>query len=427
MADEITLIQRLGWDWRDDGVGLGLGPGVLLSIVVSGRTLRAFVPLAHVALAFDNELQKVGCVGGLEWVGGPLCVGGFFSSIAKAVKSVAKAVVPKVVQKAASAVVNVAKKAATAITKIPILGDIIKATGTLALLPANATKALIEGRRIDRIAVDQFKGALSSVKTLAPYVQTVVSFVPGLGTGISAGLGGALALASGQSISEAMLAAAKGAIPGGPAAQAAFSVASDVMQGRPIATIAINALPISPQAKTALAQGLQAAKDIAAGKNVATSVLDNAVKTLPAEYQKAIQVGVALGHAKNLQQAAGAAVQGAASLATASAQGHAAAAQLAAGVRSPALVAAVQKAQAAQTALAHVVTQAQAGHPQAQNVVKALAMLKAPAAPAALRAPVQALRAAVPALRAPAAPVRALPFGVTRPTQPSIFGRPAFA
>ena len=63
MADEITLIQRLGWDWRDDGVGMGLGPGVLLSVVASGRTLRAFVPLSHVMLAFDNELQKVGCVG----------------------------------------------------------------------------------------------------------------------------------------------------------------------------------------------------------------------------------------------------------------------------------------------------------------------------------------------------------------------------
>jgi hypothetical protein len=378
MADEITLIQRLGWDWRDDGVGMGLGPGVLLSVVASGRTLRAFVPLSHVMLAFDNELQKVGCVG-MAWVGAAdYSVGGFFSSIAHAVKSVAKAVVPKVVQKAASAVVNVAKKAATAVTKIPVLGTIVKAAGTLANLPLQSTAALLDGRRIDRVAVDSFKGALGAAKTLAPYVQTVISFVPGIGTGISAGIGGALALAQGQSITEALLAAAKGALPGGPVAQAAFSVASDAMQGKPIATIAINALPISPQAKTALAHGLQAAKDIAAGKNVATTVLDNALKALPPQYQKAVQVGVALGHAKNLQQAAGAAVQGAAQLATATAQGKAAAAQLAAGVRSPALVAAVQKAQAAHAATAKIVQQAQAGHPQATNIVKALNLLKAP-------------------------------------------------
>ncbi len=61
--NEIAQIQRLGWDWRSDGVGMGLGPGVLLSVVVGGQTLRAFVPLSHVWLAFDRELQSVGCVG----------------------------------------------------------------------------------------------------------------------------------------------------------------------------------------------------------------------------------------------------------------------------------------------------------------------------------------------------------------------------
>ena len=78
--DEIAQIKRLGWDWRSDGVGMGLGPGVLLSIVVGDRTLRAFVPLSHVWLAFDKELQSVGCVGS-AWVGAPFSVGGFFSFV----------------------------------------------------------------------------------------------------------------------------------------------------------------------------------------------------------------------------------------------------------------------------------------------------------------------------------------------------------
>lgn len=377
MADEIALIQRLGWDWRDDGVGLGLGPGVLLSVVVQGRTLRAFVPLAHVVLAFDNELQKVGCVG-MAWVGGPLSVGGFFSSITHAVSSVAKAVVPKVVQKAAASVVNTVKSTAGQIAKVPLFGSVLKAASSLALLPASSAQALLDGRRIDRVAVDTFKGALSSAQTLAPYVQTVISFVPGIGQGISAGIGGGLALAQGQTITEAMLAAAKGAIPGGPLVQAAFSVASDAMQGKPLSQIAINALPVSPQAKQALMQGLQAARDIAAGRNVATTVLDNALRALPPQYQKAVQVGVALGHAKNLQQAASAAVQGAAHLATASAQGQAAAQALAAGARAPSLLQMVHKAQAAQGAVAQIVQQAQQGHPQAANIVKALQLFKAP-------------------------------------------------
>lgn len=389
MADPaIAQIQRLGWDWRSDGVGLGLGPGVLLSVVVNGQTLRAFVPLTHVWLAFDQEMQAVGCVGSM-WVGEPMSVGGFFSFIKKAAKSigsVAKAVVPKAIQKAASSVINTATKygaaAIHAVNKIPVLGAITGAATSLALLPAAAASQLVQGKRIDQIAMGQFKSALGSVKTLAPYVQTVVSFVPGIGTGISAGIGGALALAQGQSITEAMMTAAKDAIPGGPAAQAAFSVASDAMQGKPITTIAVDAIPgISPQAKSALLQGLSAAKDLAAGKPVSQVALDTALHQLPPAYQKAVQVGVALGHAKNLQQAAGAAANGAAHLVNAVQQGQAAAQHMAAGFRTPAVLAAVQKAQAAHGALAQLVAHAQNGHPQAQQVVNAVRMMQPPVAP----------------------------------------------
>lgn len=391
--DEIAQIQRLGWDWRSDGVGLGLGPGVLLSVVVSGKTLRAFVPLSHVWLAFDQQLQSVGCVGAM-YVGEPYSVGGFFSFVKKAVKSIgsaAKSVVPKAIQKAATNVINVAKSAGAAVVhtvnKIPVLGTIAKATESLALLPAQAASQLVQGKRIDRIALGQFKGALSGAKTLAPYVQTVVSFVPGVGQGISAGIGGGLALAQGKSISEALLAAAKSAIPGGPAAQAAFSVASDVMQGKPITTIAIDAIPgVSPQAKQALLTGLSAAKDLAAGHPVSQVLLDNALHQLPPAYQKAVQVGVALGHAKNLQQAAGAAVQGASQLASHAANGSAAALAFSRGVRSPAVLHALTTAAHSQNALAQIVQHAQAGHPQATSIVKALQLMRPPSAPSPMAA-----------------------------------------
>lgn len=387
--DPVTQIQKLGWDWRSDGMGLGLGPGVCLSVQVDGRTLRAFVPLSHVWLAFDKELQAVGCVGS-AWVGEPFTVGGLFSFVKKAVKSigkVAKSVVPKAIQKAAATVVNTAKHygsaALNAVNHIPVLGTITHATESLALLPAQAASQLIQGKRIDRIALGQFKSALGSVKTLAPYVQTVVSFVPGIGTGISAGIGAATALAQGQSISQALMSAARAAIPGGPAAQAAFSVASDAMQGKPITSIAIDAIPgISPQAKQALISGLGAAKDIAAGKNVSQVVLDNALHQLPAAYQKAVQVGVALGHAKNLQDAAGVAVQQAGHLAATAAQGALAHQHFLAGVRTPAVMNALHAANAAHSALATVVQHAQNGHPQATQLVNALRMLPRPSVPA---------------------------------------------
>lgn len=403
--DGVAQIQRLGWDWRSDGLGMGLGPGVLLSVVVNGQTMRAFVPLSHVWLAFDQELQKVGCVGSM-WVGEPFSVGGFFSFVKKAVRGigkVAKAVVPKAIQKAASSVINTAKHYGSAVlhavNKIPILGTITGAATSLALLPTVAASQLVQGKRIDRIAIGQFKSALGSVKTLAPYVQTVISFVPGVGQGLSAGIGGALALASGQSINDALIAAAKAALPGGPIAAAAFSIASDAMQGKPISSIAIDALPgVSAQAKSALIQGLGAAKALASGQPVSQVLIDNALHQLPAAAQKAVQIGAALGHAKNLQQAAGAAVQGAAQLATTAAHGSAAAAQFVRGVRTPQVMNALTTAAHSQQALSQIVRQAQAGHPQAAHIVNALQMFRgAPPAPPHLSA--MAVRAAQQAHR----------------------------
>lgn len=387
--DPIAQIQKLGWDWRQDGLGLGRGPGIVLTVQVQGRLLRTFVPLSHVWMAFDNELQSVGCVGA-AWVGEPFSVGGLFSFVKKAVKSIGKAassVVPTAIKKAATAVVNTAEHAGAAalnaVNKIPVLGTITHAAESLALLPAQAASQLVQGKRIDQIALGQFRSALGSVKTLAPYVATIVSFVPGVGTGIAAGIGAATALAQGQSISEAMMTAARSAIPGGPAAQAAFSVASDAMQGKPISSIAIDALgsAISPSAKRELMMGLSAAKDIAAGKPVSQVVLDNALHQLPPAAQKAVQVGIALGHAKNLQGAAGAAVQGASQLVSAAANGAVAAQHFANGIRTPAVISALQHAQASHAALATIVQQAQQGHPQAQSIINAVKMIRPTIAP----------------------------------------------
>src|SRR5690606_20877823 len=104
-------------------------------------------------------------------------------------------------------------------------------------------------------------------------------------------------------------------------AQAAFGVAADVVQGKPLTAAAVNALPIDPAARSALIQGVTAARDLAAGKKVSQVVLDRALQNLPPEVQRAVQVGVALGQAKNLQSGAAAAVQGAAQLAATHSQG----------------------------------------------------------------------------------------------------------
>ncbi len=187
--------------------------------------------------------------------------------------------------------------------KIPVLGSVVNATNRLAALPISVTQLVLDGKGINTAVLGELKQALADVKTVGPWVQTVISFVPGIGTAASAIIAAGLALANGQSISEAMVAGVKGAIPGGPAVQAAFSVAQSAIQGKPLDQIAISALPISDQQKKLLSQGISAVKDIAAGKNVAASIAKNAIEALPPQYAKAIQVGLAVGQAKNIQEA----------------------------------------------------------------------------------------------------------------------------
>jgi hypothetical protein len=99
-------------------------------------------------------------------------------------------------------------------------------------LSAVASKALAPALTVIR----------SAMGPVLPYVQSVISFVPGVGTGISAALGAAQALADGRRIDEALVAAACGAIPGGPMAQMAFDSAWGLAHGRPVDSVVLRAL-----------------------------------------------------------------------------------------------------------------------------------------------------------------------------------------
>lgn len=231
---------------------------------------------------------------------------GFFSSIGHALSSAAKVIATPI-----TAPVHLIAKATH---NIPILGSITGAADSLNSMPFKVTQQILDGGNISKVALRNFKEALSNVKTLGPYAQTIISFVPGIGTGVAAAIGAGLALADGKPISEALLAAVKGSLPGGAIAQTAFNVSQAAIQGKSIDQIAISALPISDQQKQLLSQGLAAARDIAKGKNVAHSIVDRAIQTLPPQYAKAVQIGMAMGHAKNLQEALKTGARGAVSM-----------------------------------------------------------------------------------------------------------------
>ena len=90
------------------------------------------------------------------------------------------------------------------------------------LAPYNAAISILEGERVDRAILKAGREILESAKTVAPYVQMGISFIPGVGTVASAAIGAGLALAQGRSLDDALIAGIKGAVPGGPLAVAAF-------------------------------------------------------------------------------------------------------------------------------------------------------------------------------------------------------------
>lgn len=219
--------------------------------------------------------------------------GSLFGSIAHAASSVAKK---------ATKVVHGAQNQ---LSKVPVVGKGLKAVSTLALSPYDVAANIVAGQRIDKAVVNHFKTQLGAIRDVAPYVQTIISFVPGIGNGISGAMGAAIALAQGKPITEVMIAAARGALPGGPLAAAAFDAAHAAIRGQSISDIALAAVPLPPEQKDILRQSLIVAKDIANGKRVDKILLDRVnanLKKLPGDVQRAAQVGIALGQGQNIQK-----------------------------------------------------------------------------------------------------------------------------
>lgn len=183
------------------------------------------------------------------------------------------------------------KAAVGKIGEIPVVGPLLSAGFTLGGANLFITAGEIaSGKRLDKAALNHLSREVKSVKAVAPYAQMVLSFVPGVGQGISAGIGAGLALAEGQPITDALVAGVKGAIPGGPLAQAAFDVGMAAIEGKSFDQVAINALPLPDQFKKGINTSIRIAKDLSKGKKVSDALLDEAIRYLPPEGKTAVRV-----------------------------------------------------------------------------------------------------------------------------------------
>ncbi|MGB8464374.1 MAG: hypothetical protein WCE49_05470, partial [Terrimicrobiaceae bacterium] len=115
--------------------------------------------------------------------------------------------------------------------------------------------AAARGENIAKAAQKAMQAGIGDVRKSLQFAAMVAPFVPGVGTGVAAALGAANALASGQKITDALIAGARGAVPGGAIAQMAFDTAVNLARGKNVGEAFLNSarsrLPGGPAAQAA--------------------------------------------------------------------------------------------------------------------------------------------------------------------------------
>jgi hypothetical protein len=189
------------------------------------------------------------------------------------------------------------------IKKVPVVGVGLNAVYSVATSPVTLTANIAAGHNVGKALVRHLKDQVTAVKDIAPYVQTIISFVPGIGTTASGVISAATAIARGRPISEAVIDGVKNSLPGGPVAKAAFDVAISVSQGKDPSEAALSAIPLPPDQRKAVIAAVMATKDIASGKPVDSAIFERGKNFLPPDAQKALTTGMAMAQAKNIQSA----------------------------------------------------------------------------------------------------------------------------
>jgi hypothetical protein len=244
--------------------------------------------------AFGREVDderfyaNAALVAGRSWVTpaellalGNASVHGFFDVIGDIVSAPVKAA--KLVVNTASDVVKM----------IPVVGTPLSALVKVPGLEFAAN--VLSGANVSQSLVNEFKAQVAVIRDVGPLASKIVAFVPGIGTGVAAGIGAASALANGQSITDSLIEAAKAALPGSGLAKLAVNAGVDAIGGKAIASNILNQIP----------KGAQGAFNLLAtaakGVKVPADQLARAAKALPQDIARGFTVGVALGAARKIQ------------------------------------------------------------------------------------------------------------------------------
>jgi hypothetical protein len=171
---------------------------------------------------------------------------------------------------------------ASASGKNVLQGAVRSLAGTpVARFYVDTAMAAARGENVLKAMQKAAQGQIGDLRQSLQFAAMVAPFIPGLGTGVAAALGAANALAAGQPITDALIAAARNAIPGGAITQMAFDTAMNLAKGKNIGesllTSARSRIPGGPAAQAAF----DAAVALAKGKSIQDAALAAAGRLLP--------------------------------------------------------------------------------------------------------------------------------------------------
>ena len=146
----------------------------------------------------------------------------------------------------------------------------------LAAITGGASEVIPAAIELFEDAVDLIvsvgREVLEIVKTAAPFIQLGLSFIPGIGTVASAALGAGIALASGRPISDVLIAAAKGAFPGGELAAnaviAGVSAIANLAEGQTLGESVLNGIRSGIQSNQGALMAFDTTIALAQGKKI---------------------------------------------------------------------------------------------------------------------------------------------------------------
>ena len=226
----------------------------------------------------------------------------------------------RVAQTGLDTVNKAAKSVGDDLAKVPVIGGALSAVYDVATdpitLPLQAADDVVHGDSPAQVISDSIHHEVTKFKAAAPYVESVVALIPGVGGMCASCIAVGVGVAEGESIDQIVVDAAAAQIPGGPIVVAGYRAAKTILSGkaRPISwdTIAVGALQgiakaggvtIPPEATSALRAAAKFGSDIANGKSAKEAGLDSLVAAIPTSTQagKALHSAVAVALAETKQ------------------------------------------------------------------------------------------------------------------------------